>query len=139
MSDFEKMLYDGILSGEFDKNSSFILDSSFPKINKKVEQLYEIFEKYSFHSLATAIFVINAWRKNRSAQENCLALNKTFILLEDDGDMEIRCFTDFMNFFYEVEPILQLSTLDDHVLNDFGEVKICFQTKFYSIITGNRS
>ncbi len=143
MSIFEKMLYDGTFDEEFnddckfdDSGFEFSLDANFPHMNEKSLKIKHILEEYTFESLEAAIFAINAWKSNRSSQESCLSLNKTFVSLENEGKKEINTYEDFCVFFSLIEPFLQITVSDDHVLNDFGEVKISYQNKFYPVITG---
>lgn len=125
-----------ILVYEGDDIMDYVLDGNFPYLNTKLQKLIPIIEKYKFEAVAKAIFTINSWRDNRSAQENCLALNAALVKYNALGECDIKSYSEFISFFKSVEPILKISDMDDCVLNDFGEIKLCYKNSFYPVITG---
>ena len=127
---------DMILVYEGDDIMDYVLDGNFPYLNTKLQKLIPIIEKYKFEAVAKAIFTINSWRDNRSAQENCLALNAALVKYNALGECDIKSYSEFISFFKSVEPILKISDMDDCVLNDFGEIKLCYKNSFYPVITG---
>ena len=114
----------------------YMFDGSFPYLETKLEKLVRIIQKYKFEDAVKAIFVINSWRDNRSAQESCLALNAALVKCNVFGECAINSYSEFVTFFKSVEPILKITNRDDYVLNDFGEIMLCFNGSFYPLITG---
>ena len=112
------------------------LDGGFVNLDKKAKSIIPIIRNYKFTDLVIAIFAITSWRDNRSAQENCLAFNSALIQCNHFGSEEIVSYLDFTNFFNKIKHILQVTSLDDEVVNDFGEIHLCFGGQFYPIITG---
>lgn len=110
--------------------------NGFVMLKEKQQKLTAIIKQYDFASIIRVIFAITSWRNNRGAQESCLALNAAVAYNEDWGDKQIRTYDEFVSLFKEVYAILQVSTYDDPVLMDFGEVKLNYKSKYYSIITG---
>ena len=55
---------------------------------------------------------------------------------EEWGNKQVITYDEFISLFEAVYPILQSSVYDDPVLIDFGEVKLCYKSKYYSIIIG---
>ena len=112
------------------------LDEGFYNLSDKANKLISIIQTYRINDLVAAIFALTSWRDNRSAQESCLALNRALIECSFFGDKPIETYEDFAGFFQIIEPILKVTHLDDMVINDFGEVQVCVDDKFYPIITG---
>ena len=110
--------------------------SGFAMLTYKKQKLFPLLKQYDFTSAIIAIFAITSWRNNRGAQESCLALNA---IVSDNiiwGNKLINTYEEFALFFEEIYPILQITEYDDPVLIDFGEVKLCYKSKYYSVITG---
>ena len=51
----------------------------FVFLEEKKKSLIPILCQYDFLSALTAAFSITSWRKNRGAQESCLALNSAMV------------------------------------------------------------
>lgn len=118
----------------FNSNSSSTL--GFINLENKKDQLLPILKHYEFFSVVRAIFAINSWRNNRGSQESCLALNFAITSIDCWGEKEISTYSDFYAFFDEIYPILKTSNYDDPVLCDFGEIKLDYENRYYSVITG---
>lgn len=88
------------------------------------------------HSILLTAFAINSWRNNRGSQESCLALNSAIICNKCWGEETIDTYEKFSAFYDKIYPILQPSNLDDPVMCDFEEIKLCFENKYHSVITG---
>ena len=105
-------------------------------LEEKRQKLIPIIKQYNFQSIIQSIFVITSWRNNRGAQESCLVLNAAVAHNEEWGTKQVRTYNEFISLFEDVYPILKISACDDSVLIDFGEVKLSYKSKYYSIITG---
>ena len=112
------------------------MDEGFAMLKEKETKLLPILSRYEMHSILLAVFTINSWRNNRGSQESCLALNSAIIHNEHWGKETIDTYERLSAFFDDIYPILQPSHLDDPVMCDFGEIKLCFENKYYSVITG---
>ncbi|MDD4544189.1 MAG: hypothetical protein PHY13_10510 [Clostridia bacterium] len=110
--------------------------SGFIMLEKKRQQLIPIIKQYNFKSIVESIFTIVSWRNNRAAQESCLALNAAVANNNEWGEKQVNTYDEFISLFEAVYSILQISTYDDPVLMDFGEVKLSYKSRYYSIITG---
>lgn len=121
---------------ERDDIMNYVLDGNFPYLNKKIQKLMPVIVKYKYEDVVKAVFTINSWRDNRSAQESCLALNAALVKCNTLGECDIKSYSEFIDFFQSIEPILKITDMDDCVLNDFGEIKICYKNSFYPVITG---
>lgn len=112
------------------------LDDGFANLVSKASSLIPIMQNYMFDDLVSAIYAITSWRDNRSAQESCLALNRALIQCSTFGSEKIGAYVELSAFFDKIEPTLKIKHFDDSVLNDFGEVQLCFNKQFYPVITG---
>lgn len=117
---------------------NYAVDGSdgFAMLEEKRQKLIPIIKQYDFQSIIQSIFAITSWRNNRGAQESCLSLNAAVAHNEEWGNKQVITYDEFISFFETVYPILQISVYDDPVLMDFGEVKLCYKSRYYSIITG---
>ena len=108
----------------------------FMMLDEKKKSIFPILTQYDFMSALSAVFAITSWRNNRGAQESCLALNAALVDNKVWGNKKIITPTDFYDFFQQLSPILRITPYDDPVLPDFGEVKLNYCSKYYSVITG---
>jgi len=108
----------------------------FAMLEEKQQRLIPIIKQYDFQSIIQSIFAITSWRNNRGAQESCLALNAVAAHNEEWGNKQVSSYNEFISLFEAIYPILQISVYDDPVLMDFGEVKLSYKSRYYSIITG---
>lgn len=109
---------------------------SFMNLGNKKKALVPILSEFDFVSAVSAIYSITSWRYNRGAQESCLALNSALLDIQNWGQKTISNEDEFKYFFNLVFPILQITLADDPVLPDFGEIKLNYRGKYYSVITG---
>ena len=112
------------------------VSQSFMNLENKKKSLVPILSEYDFISAVSVIYSITSWRYNRGAQESCLALNSTLFGIQDWGQKTISNEDEYKYFFNQVFPILQITLADDPVLPDFGEIKLNYRGKYYSVITG---
>lgn len=108
----------------------------FVFLEEKKKSLIPVLCQYDFLSALTAVFSITSWRKNRGAQESCLALNSAMVENKEWGRKTICTPNDLEEFFQLLYPILKTTPYDDPVLPDFGEIKLNYRSKYYSVITG---
>jgi uncharacterized protein YlaN (UPF0358 family) len=55
---------------------------------------------------------------------NALSLNNALIQIKNSGKKQINTYNDFSEFFQEISTSLTVSSFDDDICNDFGEVKL---------------
>ena len=120
----------------FDSRCEMDAIDSFIGLKDKKESILPILAKYDFVSSLTAVFAIASWRYNRGAQESCLALNLALSEINEWGDRKIVVAQDLDDFFNEIYPYLKVSFPDDPVAPDFGEIKLAYKERYYSVITG---
>lgn len=110
--------------------------SGFIHLEEKKNKVRSIISQYDFSSVIYAAFAITSWRNNRGAQESCLAINAAIADNEVWGNKIINTYEDLTAFFNLLYPIIQITSYDDPVLIDFGEVRLNYQSHYYSVITG---
>ncbi|MCH4888932.1 SEC-C domain-containing protein [Acidaminobacter sp. JC074] len=127
-----------------DKEKNHMIKSSFtdqndvfPNVQNNVVKLTDIFLKYDLSDLVKAVFCINICSLNRSALEISISLNQCLMGIDKSGSKEIKSYMDFEYFFSEVSECLQVTSLDDYTMQDFGEVRISYKNKSYRVILGN--
>ena len=108
----------------------------FPKVFEKNNSIKKFLAQYDFMHALTAVFAITSWRKNRGAQESCLALNMALAETGEWGNKKITTFEDLLQLYQDLYPFLKTTRRDDSILPDFGEIKLNYQSKYYSVITG---
>ena len=79
----------------------------FVFLEEKKKSLIPILCQYDFLSALTAAFSITSWRKNRGAQESCLALNSAMVENTEWGRKTIFTPNDLEEFFQLLYPILK--------------------------------
>lgn len=117
---------------------SFIneVDSSFDYVNDTAGKISVIFSQYNVEDITKAVFCINAWRPNRSALAQCYAINKALIMCKKYGSRRLITYKDFENLFQTIANYSVMSSLDDIIIDDFGEIFINYNGKSYPVITG---
>lgn len=113
-----------------------IKTDAFPTIQMKINKLLKITNGYRFYDLVKAVYCINLCINNRSVLESCLALNACLIEYVEQGSQEINSYDSFENFFKRIYDIMKPGIADDYTVEDFGEVRIRYDNKFYRVIVG---
>lgn len=108
----------------------------FPGIRKKMDRLLEITNKYRFYDLVKAVYCINLCVNNRSVLESCLALNACLIDYEGKDSQRIETYGEFNLFFKRIYDVMKPGIMDDYTVEDFGEVRIRYNDRFYRVIIG---
>lgn len=108
----------------------------FPYIRRKIDKLLKITNEYRFYDLVKAVYCISLCINNRSVLESCLALNASLIEHEEKGSLKIETFDDFKKFFDKIYDFMKPEMTDDYTVEDFGEVRIRYNDKFYRVIVG---
>lgn len=109
---------------------------SYPGCAKHVEELSEIISEYAFFDICRAVFCINSWYRNRSAQESALSLNATLLRSESFGGRQIEKYEDLETLFEQIKPLISVSPLEDIVIPVMGHTKIEFGESWYPVIYG---
>lgn len=119
-------------------NPSYLesMSSDFDYIQPIAKKLSYIMQKYVFHDVITAVYCINLWRKNRSALAQNLSLNMALTLANSTGTTPINSYSDFQLFYSEIANFLKISSSEDYITDDYGEVFINHCGKSYPVIIG---
>ena len=117
-------------------DDKMIKTESFPTIRMKIDRLLEITNEYRFNDLVKAIYCINLCVNNRSVLESCLALNACLIEYEEKGSKRIGTYDEFKGFFDKIYDVMKPGIADDYTVEDFGEVRLRYNDKFYGVIIG---
>lgn len=113
-----------------------IKTEAFPNIRMKIDRLLKITDEYQFYDLVKAVYCINLCINNRSVLESCLALNACLIEYKEKGSQRIGTFDEFKVFFDKIYDVMKPGIADDYTVEDFGEVRIRYNDKFYHVIIG---
>lgn len=108
----------------------------FAMLEEKKNNVITIISQYEFSSIICAAFAITSWRNNRGAQESCLSINAAIVNNKVWGNKKITSYMELQELFDLLYPILQITPYDDSVLADFGEIKLNYRSRYYSVITG---
>ena len=108
----------------------------FAMLEEKKIKILPIISQYEFSSVICAAFAITSWRNNRGAQESCLSINAAIVDNKLWGNKKITEYLELQKLFDLLSPILQITPYDDSVLADFGEIKLNYRSRYYSVITG---
>ena len=109
---------------------------AFPTIRMKIDRLLKITNEYQFNDLVKAVYCINLCINNRSVLESCLALNACLIEYEEKGSKRIGAYDEFKGFFGKIYDVMKPGIADDYTVEDFGEVQLRYNDKFYRVIIG---
>jgi len=120
-------------------NAAFLSDmaSKFEYLKENAKKLYQLIKKYRVEDLVKAIFCINLWRKNRSALAQQLTLNMVLADYDEFGTENLDTYSELTHFFEEIKDILKLTSYEDFIIDDYGEIFINHMGKSYSTIIGN--
>lgn len=119
-------------------NTDFLKNkqSYFEHIHPVAEQIKEIIQKYNFRDVAIAVFCLNSWRRNRSALSQGLSLHAALVSCSSFGTQSIKSYCELEKFYSEIAPFTKITSREDYIIDDFGEVFINQGGKAYSVITG---
>lgn len=109
---------------------------AFPEIRMKIDKLIKITNEYAFEDLVRAIYCVNLCINNRSVLESCLALNACLIEYAPSDCKRIKNYAEFQDFYNRIHNLMKPGITDDLTVEDFGEVRINYQEKFYRVIVG---
>ena len=113
-----------------------IKTEAFPNIRTKIDRLLKTTNEYKYCDLVKAVYCINLCINNRSVLESCLALNACLVEYEEKGSQRIETFAQLKNFFDKIYDVMKPGMTDDYTVEDFGEVRIRYNDKFYRVIIG---
>lgn len=98
--------------------------------------LSELIKDYCFQDVCMAVFCVNSWHENRSAQECVLGLNASLMITKVFGTKTIESYGDFEQFFRSIYEACKTSEYEDYVLPIMGQSKIEFEGCWYPVILG---
>lgn len=116
--------------------SKKIISKDFVNIYDKIDKLTEITNEYIFQDLVQAVYCINICINNRSVIESCIALNACLFEHSNKGKKTINNYEEFKCFFTKIQDICKPTIRDDYLVEDFGEVRVNYNNKFYRVILG---
>lgn len=109
---------------------------SYPGCMEHVEELSEIISEYTFFDICRAVFCLNSWYRNRSAQESVLSLNAALLRSESFEGKRIEEYEDLETLFERTKPFISVSPYEDIVIPVMGHTKIEFDGSWYPVIYG---
>ena len=105
-------------------------------VNERINDVLKITNNYNYEDLVKAIFCINININNRSALSCQMTLNLSLMEYEKCGDLRIRNYNEFIEFFEKIKNVLKIEKFDDYIVEDFGEVQYKYKDKYYKVIIG---
>ena len=109
----------------------------FPNIEKDLKKINDIMKEYLFCDLLSAVYCINICINNRSALQSQLTLNLGLKTCDRNGTKAIKNYNEFNDFFIRIKEILDIDSLDDPIIEDFGTIQFKFENNVYNVILGN--
>ncbi|MFA6627751.1 MAG: hypothetical protein WCT17_04405 [Bacilli bacterium] len=106
-----------------------LVDETFSKF------LCDVLKEYKREDLYMAAFCVNSWRYNRFHISFYLTLNNALIHAKSFGEKRINTYSEFKELINKISKKYDIA-YDDEVLCDFGEIKVPFNGKFYSVFVG---
>lgn len=110
--------------------------SDFAHISSSALSINKVIREYVFEDVIRAAFCLNLWRRNRSALEQCLALNLSIAMGGSFGQKQIKTFENLGAFYSDISKHLGVSGHEDFIIDDYGEVFINHEGKSYPVIIG---
>ena len=94
-----------------------------------------IFSQYKYLDLCKAVFCINSWRYTRPHLRLYISLNYCLLCCEKKGEKSIETYSDFVEFCNVIFQGYD-TVYDDAIIPDFGEIKVAYNNRFYSVLMG---
>lgn len=110
--------------------------TEFPFLAPVADKLQPILQEYRVEDIIAAVFSIAAYRRNRSALSQILALHLALSRCRTFGEKRISDYSDMEELFDSISPVLQIDSRNDLTIDDFGEVYLDYCGEHYPIITG---
>lgn len=109
---------------------------NYPLMEKEIKTLVNAFDEYCISDITICVFVITSWLDNRSAIQLTLAMNAALHRINGNGNKRIQDYESFSCFFHQISGIISVDPKEDIQCPDFGQVKVCFDNEYYSVIIG---
>lgn len=119
-------------------NTEFLreLHSDFTHIEAIANKISSVIKKYRYPDAVRAIFCLNLWRRNRSALSQALSMNMALSICNSFGTQQIVSYDDLSSFYSEISSYIGITSYEDHIIDDYGEVFINHAGKSYPVIIG---
>lgn len=108
----------------------------YPGCIEKSKVILPLITRYKFEDVCKAIFCINSWYQNRSAQGCIFSSNAALISGETFGESTIRTYEDFKAFFKEFARLNSASPHEDYVIPVMGHTKLYFRGHWWPVLYG---
>lgn len=115
---------------------TFGASSNFPYIAGKADHIRDIVEQYIFADVIKAAFCLNSWRGNRSALAQALTLNMGLYTHRYSGSKKIETYEELCDFYDLLSPYTAITSHEDYIIDDYGEVFVTVHGTRYPVITG---
>lgn len=110
--------------------------SDFNTIEPTAKVISNIIKKYNFRDAVKAIFCLNLWRRNRSALAQGLSMNMALCICNSFGEQRIQTYNDLALFYGEISEHIQITSREDYIIDDYGEVFINHAGRSFPVIIG---
>lgn len=119
-------------------NADFLrkLHSNFAYIEPVAKKISKIIKKYDYQDVVRAVFCLNLWRRNRSALAQGLSMNMALFICNSFGTQKIQSYKDFELFYDEISGYVQITSHEDYIVDDYGEVFINHKGRSFPVIIG---
>lgn len=110
--------------------------AGYPGSIEKSVTILPVIACYKFEDVCRAIFCVNSWHQNRSAQGCTISLNAALISAETFGKNPITTYENFEAFFEELEKLNLVSAHEDYVIPIMGHTRLCFRGRWWPALYG---
>lgn len=108
----------------------------YPKCLVHVQELSTALSRYRSNDAYTAVFSLNSWFRNRSAQTCTLALNAALMSISEFGTETINTYEELEDFYLEIRGICPIDPREDRVLPVMGHVSFELDGLWHPAIIG---
>lgn len=117
-------------------NDGSVWSVGYPGCIEKSVIMLPVLTGYRFEDACKAVFCINSWHQNRSAQSCAQSLNAALISAETFGEKPIENYRDFEIFYKEIEKLNPVSFYEDYVIPVMGHTKLQFRGHWWPALYG---
>lgn len=111
-------------------------ENSLVNINN-YNNIKNIFRKYSFNSIAKAIYILNSYLPNRNLLDLMITLNYAFHNMKTDGKKSIEDYSSFVLFVESIRKTYKKHPFNTDVqVHDLGEIYYSYNNINYPVIVG---
>jgi hypothetical protein len=109
---------------------------SYPECVEVARKLIAYLARFKYEDACRAVFCMNSWYRNRSAQQCAMAMNAALLTIEHFGDEPIGNYSDFQSSAKEIIRLCPVSPFEDYVIPVMGHTKVPFAGRWRPAMYG---